>query len=288
MAVCYRHPDRETGLSCSECGRPICTECMTMAPVGIRCPDHSGRPQGVERVAKGIRRASFEGGAGQLTKAFLAVNVAVFFVAVATGASLSGAGGPLYDWGALVLRGFFPDGTTVGLAEGEWWRLLTAAFLHHGIFHLGMNMLVLYLVGTPLEMALGRGRYLLLYVVSALAGSAGALLLSPGAITVGASGAIFGIFGAALVLERQGIYALGGSIMGLVVINLVITFAIPGISIGGHLGGFAGGALATLALSRFGRAHAVYGRPGLVGVAGVLAVGLVAVGIAVLQVQRLA
>jgi membrane associated rhomboid family serine protease len=287
MPTCYRHPDRETGLSCSDCGRPICTECMTMAPVGIRCPDHSGQPQGTARVTTGVKRAAVEGGSGQLTKGLLAANIGVFLLMVATGATLSRAGGPVYEWGALVVRAR-AGGELVGLAEGEWWRLLSAAFLHHGIFHLGMNMLILYWIGTPLEMALGRARYLTIYFVSALAGSAGALLLSPGAITVGASGAIFGIFGAALVLERQGIYALGGSIIGLIVLNLIITFTIPGISIGGHLGGFAGGALGMLALSRFGRAHAVYGRPGPVGFAGIAAVGLLSLAIAVLQVQRFA
>jgi membrane associated rhomboid family serine protease len=286
MATCYRHPDRETGLSCSDCGRPICTECMTMAAVGIRCPDHSGKPQGVEKVTTGVRRATYEGGTGQLTRGLIGINVAIFVVMVATGGSLSRAGGPLYEWGALFVQARLTDGHIGGLAEGEWWRLLSAAFLHHGIFHLGMNMLILYLIGTPLEMALGRGRYLALYLVSALAGSAGALLLSPGAITVGASGAIFGMFGAALVLERLGASALGGSIMGLVIINLVITFTIPGISIGGHLGGFAGGAIGMLALSRFGKTHAIYGRPGLAGSAGLLAVGLVSIGVAVFQVAR--
>jgi membrane associated rhomboid family serine protease len=232
-----------------------------------------------------VRRATAEGGTGQLTKGLLAVNVGVFVLMVATGGTIARAGGPLFEWGALVVRAQ-AGGQLVGLAEGEWWRLLTAAFLHAGIFHLAMNMFILYLIGTPLEMALGRGRYAAIYFVSALAGSAGALLLSPGAITVGASGAIFGIFGAAIVLERQGVYALGGSIVGLVILNLIITFTIPGISVGGHLGGFAGGALAMLALSRFGRAHAVYGRPGLVGFGGVLVIGLAAILVAVMQVQR--
>ena len=278
MAVCYRHPDRETGLSCSDCGRPICTECMTMAPVGIRCPDHSGRPQGVERVATGMRRAAAEGGSGQLTKALIAANVGVFLAAIATGGDLGRGASRLHEWGTLWLP---------GLAQGEWWRLLTSAFLHWGVFHLAMNMLILYLIGTPLEMALGRARYLSVYVVAALAGSAGALLLSsPRAATAGASGAVFGIFGAALVLERQGVYALGGSIMGLVVINLIITFAVPNISVGGHLGGFAGGALCMLALSRLGRAHPIYGRPGILGFAGVAGVALLSLAVAALQVQR--
>jgi membrane associated rhomboid family serine protease len=147
-----------------------------------------------------------------------------------------------------------------------------------------MNMLILWLIGAGLEESMGRVRYLLLYLVSGLAGSAGALVLNPDAVTVGASGAIFGLFGALLVLERQGTYIQGGSVLGLVIINLAITFFVPGISIGGHLGGLAGGALGTLALSRFGRGHALYGHAGVLGTAGLVAVGALSVAIAYLQV----
>src|SRR5207253_3432080 len=136
---------------------------------------------------------------------------------------------------------------------------------------LGTNMVVLWIVGAPVEQAIGRGRYLALYLVSGLAGSAGAIILNPDVPTVGASGAIFGILGAALVLERQGSFVLGGQAFGLIAFNLIITFALAStvnISIGGHLGGLAGGGLSMLALSRFGRTHAIYGRPGLVGVLG--------------------
>jgi len=288
MAHCYRHPDRETGLSCTECERPICTECATFASVGIRCPEHSGRPQGAARVSTGVRRASFEGTGALLTKIFVGLNVGVFLLQLAQGGSLGAPGGTLFVNGALVIRA--TDGVQlIGLAEGEWWRLLTAAFLHGGILHLGMNMLALWWFGGPIEEALGRGRFLLLYLVSGLAGSVGALLLSPEAVTVGASGAIFGILGAALVLERQRVYVLGGGALGIIVLNLAFTFfagSIGNISIGGHLGGFAGGALSMLALSRFGRGHAIYGRPGLVGVVGVVAVGLVSLALAYVQVGR--
>lgn len=279
VRTCYRHPDRETGLSCSECGRPICADCMTVAAVGLRCPEHSGAPQGVRRVTKGVRRASYEGTGARVTRALIAVNVLVYLAMLATGASLSRPAGPFYEEGALY--GPF-------VAQGDWWRLLTAAFLHASLFHLGINMLILWMVGAPLETALGRGRYLLLYVVSGLAGSAGALLFSPDTPTVGASGAIFGIFGAAFVLERQGFHVLGGSATGLVVLNLVFTFAFArfGISIGGHLGGLVGGALAMLALTRFGKVHAAYGRPGLIGIGGVLAVGVASILISYLQVQQ--
>jgi membrane associated rhomboid family serine protease len=273
---CYRHPDRETGVTCSECGRPICTECMFFAPVGIRCPDHSGQPQGAQRVTQGVRRATFEGTGAIVTKILVAINVAVYMLELGLGGNTNGTGNRIFDEGFLA-------GPPV--ADGEWWRLFTAMFLHYGPFHLALNMLALWWFGSAVEHVLGRGRYLLLYIVSGLAGSAGALLFTPDSATVGASGAIYGILGAALVLERQRTYVLGGGALGIIVLNLVITFALPGISIGGHLGGLAGGALGTLALSRFGRGHAVYGRPGLVGIVGVLAIGVASILVAYWRVQ---
>jgi membrane associated rhomboid family serine protease len=286
VKYCYRHPDRETGLSCSECGRPICYECMTPAAVGLRCPEHSGRPQGVSRVTQGARRASSEGSGAVLTKALIAVNVGVFLLQLAGGGTLGSPSGSIFEDGALFIARVSGFGELIGLADGEWWRLITSAFLHAGIIHLGMNMLALWWFGGALEAALGRGRFLLLYVVSGLAGSAGALLLSPDAVTVGASGAIFGMLGAALVLERQQVYVFGGGALGVIALNLAFTFLVPNISIGGHLGGLAGGALGALALSRFGRGHAAYGRPGLVGLAGLLAVGVLSVAVAYVQVGR--
>jgi membrane associated rhomboid family serine protease len=286
LKYCYRHPDRETGLSCSDCGRPICTECMTIAPVGLRCPDHSGKPQGAARVSTGVRRAGFEGTGALVTKVLIGLNVLVFLVNLAQGASLGRNSGDLFVNGALVMRALAPSGEPVGLAEGEWWRLLSAAFLHAGIIHLGMNMVMLWWIGAPMEAAIGRARFLAIYVVSGLAGSAGALVFEPEAVTVGASGAIFGILGAALVFERQRTYVLGGSALSIIVLNLVLTFTIPNISIGGHIGGLVGGALAALALTRLGRAHAAYGRPGLIGFLGIAAVGLASVVVAYMQVQN--
>ena len=271
--TCYRHPDRVTGLSCTECGRPICTECMTMAPVGIRCPEHSGKPQGVQRVTKGVRRAAFEGTGAKVTKALIGVNVAVYVAELATGGGVNGTGSTIYLHGVL----FGPL-----LEQGEWWRLMTAAFLHYGPVHLLLNMVALYWFGSLLEERIGSGRYLLLYLVSGLAGSAGALLWSNGFLTptVGASGAIFGILGAGLVLERQRDYVFGGSALGVIVINFVFTFSISGISKGGHVGGLVGGILCALGLTRFGRGHAVYGRPGLIGVATIVLVGVASIAIA--------
>lgn len=272
---CYRHPDRETGVSCSECGRGICPDCMTFGPVGIRCPDHSGKPQGARRVVGNVQRRSARN-PGLVTNALIAVMVGIYLLQLAGGASINANSGWIFQNGAL----FGPL-----VAEGEWWRLLTAAFLHYGPVHLGMNMLALWWIGRPLEDALGPVRYVLLFLVSGLAGSAGALIASPEAVTVGASGAIFGILGAAIVLERQRTYVLGGSAITLLVVNLAFTFAVPGISIGGHLGGLAGGALAILALSRFGTRSAVYGRNDLISLAGIVAIGVVSVAVAYLKVR---
>jgi membrane associated rhomboid family serine protease len=282
VKYCYRHPDRETGLSCSECGRPICADCMTVAPVGLRCPDHSGRTQGVKKVTTGVRRATYEGTGAIVTKALITVNVAVFLLALATGASAGQAGGEVFQEGALIVGNQF-----IGLAAGEWWRLVTAGFIHSGLIHLGFNMVLLWWFGAPLEQGLGRGRYIGLYGVSLLAGSAGAILFSPQTPTVGASGAVFGLFGAAFVLERQAGITRGPAFT-IIVLNLVLSFVLPNISIGGHLGGLAGGALSMLALTRFGRTHAAYGRPGLVGALGVAAVGVASLAIAWFQVQQYA
>ena len=253
---------------------------MVFAPVGIRCPDHAGLVQGTARVTTGIRRAAFDGTGALVTKAMIAINVLVFLVCLAQGSSINQVSGTWFEKGALYVPG--------GLDQGEWWRLITAAFLHANLIHLAMNMIVLWIVGAPVEQAIGRGRFLVLYIVSGLSGSAGVLLLDPNAITVGASGAIFGILGAALVLERQRNYVLGGQALGLILINLILTFALASsqhISIGGHLGGLAGGALGTLALSRFGRTHAIYGRPGLIGVLGLVAVGIASLAVAYWRVQ---
>jgi membrane associated rhomboid family serine protease len=296
--TCYRHPDRVTGLSCSECGRPICTECMTMAPVGIRCPEHSGRPQGVQRVTQGVRRASYEGVGAKVTRALVGLNIAVYVAELAQGSGVNATRGSIYQDGALIANGLKVGDTLVGIpahlpfpgligvAHGEWWRMITAAFLHYGPFHLLLNMLALWWFGSALERRIGSGRFIALYLVSGVAGSAGALLLDPTTPTVGASGAIFGILGAGLIMEQfQRDYVFGGSALGLIVLNLVFTFSIANISIGGHIGGLIGGALATLGLSRFGRSHIAYGRAGALGAVTFLAVGLGSVAIAYWKVK---
>jgi len=247
---CYRHPDRETGLSCSECGRPICYECMTPAPVGLRCPEHSGKPHGAEKVKRAVTgRGSARPNAMTLT--LIAVNTAVAVVELAIGTGTTFTNNTIFVHGALFASLQYSNGTPAGVAHGEWWRLFTSMFLHANILHIAMNMYSLYYVGTILEHVIGRWRFLLLYLVSGVAGAAGALIWTPNQPTVGASGAIFGVLGALFVLERKRHIATGGQVLGLIVLNLVISFAFSTyISVGGHLGGLIGGiALMFLMLS---------------------------------------
>jgi membrane associated rhomboid family serine protease len=248
--VCYRHPRVETAVSCSECGRPICPDCMVFGPVGIRCPECAGVPTGAKRTVERVRTAGDRAPATIVTTILIGLNVAVFLAEIATGSSWNSLSGRLYVEGAL----YGP-----AVADGDWWRLITSAFLHAGPIHLLFNMLALWWFGRALETYLGPMRYLGVYFASALAGAAGALLLSPTTPTVGASGAVFGILGAGLVLERKQIYVFGGGALFVVILNVAFTFAVSNISIGGHLGGLAGGMLAMLALSVAGR-HPVYGR----------------------------
>jgi membrane associated rhomboid family serine protease len=273
--ACYRHPRNETAVACSSCGRPICTECMVFAAVGIKCPECAGQPTGVKKAAKRTRTISSLGSVGIVTRVLIGLNLAVFVLQISQG-DLEGIRSDVLERGAL-------HGPSV--AEGDWWRLFTTGFLHFGPIHLAFNLLMLWWFGTALEEMLGRGRFLALYAVSILAGAAGALLLEPAAATVGASGGVFGILGAGLVLERRGINVFGGAALMIVVFNVFLSIVIARISLGGHLGGLAGGALAILALTQFGRVHAAYGRTGLLGMAGVAAVGIASVAIAYARVR---
>jgi membrane associated rhomboid family serine protease len=251
---------------------------MTPAAVGLRCPEHSGKPQGVQKVTRSVTNLG-GGRMNPMTMGLILVNVLVYAVELAAGGAVNGTGNWLFNHGALFVDGAYVPGGLgtwpahmpappgyhmIGVAHGEWWRLFTAAFLHYGPLHLLLNMYSLYWVGTLLERVIGSWRFLLLYVSAGIAGSAGALLLTPNAVTVGASGAIFGVLGALYVLEREGRIHSGGQIMGLIVLNLVITFAFSGfaigskvtgltISLGGHLGGLIGGFVLMMLMMRFRR-----------------------------------
>jgi membrane associated rhomboid family serine protease len=245
MAVCYRHKDRETGVSCSNCGNPICPDCMTATPVGMRCPDCSKQRTPVRNLQNIYAQPT-------ATYVIMAICIVMWIGEYISG----GRGGQVYEDLSLIGGAQTFTGDTLGVAAGEYWRLVTSAFLHdpRNPLHLGFNMYVLYWLGTMLEPVLGRARFLGLYFASMLAGALGALLLTdPRASTTGASGAVFGLMAAAFVMQRaRGVNPMQSGIGPVILLNLGITFLIPGISIGGHLGGLAGGALAALAIDNLG------------------------------------
>lgn len=267
--TCYRHKDRETLVSCSNCERPICPSCMTQAAVGVRCPECSGKATGVAR----LKPRAVQRGTTYVTMFLIAVNVIAFIAQSATDTGSVGRG----IGGSVSSRGWIE---AIPIADGEWWRIVTGAFLHGGVVHLAFNMIALWYLGNAFESYIGPLRFSLIYLSSVLWGSAGALLMSSvGTPTVGASGGVFGLMAAVLVLERQRGVSLLGDVGLWLGINLVITFALPGISVGGHLGGIVGGALAALALSAFGKHHmaARKFRPeALVAVVAVIVVGAIA------------
>jgi membrane associated rhomboid family serine protease len=239
--MCYRHPDRATGRSCTRCGRPACAECLVQASVGSQCVDcvRQGLPRGREQL-----RRWAAGKPMLMTKVFIGLSVAMFLFELT-----SGAGGILSTSTNRVERDY--GLVSAFVANGEWWRIFTSGFVHFGLLHLALNMLVIYQVSLMLEPPLGALRYTLIYLCCLVAGSAGALLLTdnPFAVTAGASGAAFGLVGCAIagmVLRKMPV--LRSNLGGLLIINLVITFAIPGISIGGHIGGLVAGFLCGLVL----------------------------------------
>ncbi len=233
MPTCYRHPSRETGVSCSNCGNPICPDCMTTTSVGMRCPDCASQKTQVRTVRNMTDEPT-------LTYVLIAINVVVAFGTLFSGGGSTSAGGTLLDDGGL---------SRFDIEQGEYWRLVTSGFLHAGLLHLLFNMFGLYILGGLLEPAIGRLRFGTIYVVSLLAGAFGALLLQPEGLTVGASGAIFGLMGAAVIVMRsRGMNPMESGLGLWIGLNLLITFTIPNISIGGHIGGLLGGALAAFVL----------------------------------------
>lgn len=227
MPTCYRHPRVETGVSCSNCGKHICPDCMTPTPVGMRCPDCAKQRTKTRTMASLTSDPT-------LTYVLIAINVLMFIGESASGSSFTG--GP----GGNVTSNLALNGPTV--ADGQWYRLLTSGFLHAGLFHIAFNMYALLWLGRMLEPSLGHVRFGALYLASLVCGAFGVILLSPDVNTVGASGAIFGLFGAVIALARsRGIDLRQTGLVPILVLNLGITFVIPGISIGGHLGGLVGG-----------------------------------------------
>src|SRR5215212_6046948 len=227
MAECYRHPGRETNVSCSMCARPICPDCMVTTPVGMRCPECARDRTPVRRVGVG----GFGQGAEPATYVLIGLNVVAFIAEILGGGSatsLSRGGSLIHDGG---LNAVAID------VQGEWWRVVTAGFLHAGAIHLLFNMFALYVLGSLLEPAVGTARFVGIYFVSLLAGSLGALIVSPNDLTVGASGAVFGLMSAAFIMARhRGLEQVASQIGLFVILNLVFTLGASSvISVGGHI-----------------------------------------------------
>ncbi|OEV14027.1 rhomboid family intramembrane serine protease [Streptomyces nanshensis] len=254
VTYCYRHPDRETGISCARCDRPICPECMVPAAVGFQCPECVRTGSGTGHAPSASMPRTLAGGViaadrRLITKILLGLNVAVFIAVLVAGDRLVNS---LLLFGQAVAQ---PYGPVEGVAAGQWYRLLTSMFLHQEVWHVAMNMLGLWFLGPPLEAALGRLRYTALYLLSGLGGSALTFLVSaPGQASLGASGAIFGLFGATAVLMRRLNYDMR-PILILLGINLVFTFTWQGISWQAHIGGLVTGALIAYAMVHAPREH---------------------------------
>jgi membrane associated rhomboid family serine protease len=245
MATCYRHPKRETAVACSACGRSICPDCMTPTPVGMRCPECARDRTKVKTAASVRNRVARGSGLSRysVTEILLAINVLVFLAEVASGTPILGQSGGSYGtvfYDGLLFGPFIHGGIPGGLDEP--YRLFTSAFIHDGLIHIAFNMWFLYVVGTALERGIGRLPYVAIYLASIFAGSFGALVFQPRVPSVGASGALFGLFGALIVLSnRRGISIWQSGLGATLILNIVISLSIPDISIGAHAGGLVGG-----------------------------------------------
>lgn len=238
---CYRHPDREAGVSCTRCGRPVCPECMVSASVGFHCPECVRGEDGVPVRQARTRFGGLPAADGALvTKVLIGLNLAVFLLTQYVSPDW---GGRLAMWSETAVDGG-PVRWGVVAGPEEWYRLVSAVFVHAGPFHVLMNMVSLWVLGPQLERVLGRLRYLALYLVSGVAGNAFAYVVTGGnLLTVGASGAIFGLLGATIVLFRVTRTPMG-PVIALLVFNLVITFSMRGtIDWRAHIGGLVAGAV---------------------------------------------
>ncbi|SCE87942.1 Membrane associated serine protease, rhomboid family [Micromonospora coriariae] len=292
--VCYRHPGRETYVRCSRCDRPICPDCMREASVGHQCPECVNEGRRSVRPARTAFGGGTAGRHGYVTKALIALNVLLMLLSIASdrggdaavGGSgfggLMGGSTPLTNWGSVLGLAVFPDGTLGGIADGEWYRLVTAMFLHYGVIHLLLNMWALWVLGRSLEANLGPLRFGALYLVAGLGGNVAAYLFSAqNSATAGASTAVFGLFAALIIIERK----LGrdiSQVIPILVINLVFTLTVPGISIPGHLGGLVVGGAMALVL-----AYAPRGRRTLVQVAGGAIILLILLGLVLFRTAQL-
>ncbi len=244
---------------------------MHQASVGFHCPECVRT--GSQRV---VSAQSLMNAKPMVTLTLIGINVTVWLLGLAMGGSASRLAGDLIEDFALVGGGSVDGRTLIGVDEGEWYRLVTGGFLHASLIHIAFNMYLLYVLGRQLERALGTVDFGILYLAGLLGGSFGALLVNPNGFTVGASGAVFGLMGGWIMFARsRGIDFMNSGIAGLVLINILLTFSISGISVGGHLGGLAGGLivgwLLTVGRTRLPNQQAVRGAS--VGLCLVFAVG---------------
>ncbi|WP_329350118.1 rhomboid family intramembrane serine protease [Streptomyces sp. NBC_01261] len=247
LPVCYRHPDRETGVRCTRCERPICPECMVSASVGFQCPECVRGGSGTGHAPTAAQPRTIAGGTvvadpRLVTKILIGLCVAAYLVQRVVGDRFT-------EHFELLGQAYVPlFGSVEGVAEGQPYRLLTAMFLHASPIHIIFNMMSLWWIGGPLEAALGRARYLALYFVSGLAGSALTYLIAaPNQPSLGASGAIFGLFGATAVLMRRLRYDMR-PVIALLVINLIFTFGWANIAWQAHIGGLVAGVITGYAM----------------------------------------
>jgi membrane associated rhomboid family serine protease len=260
VPTCYRHPGRETYIRCQRCNRPICPDCMNDAAVGFQCPNCIAEGKKTTRAGRTAYGGLLSTNATLTSGVIIAINAAVWFAITVTGGNSSRlvdllalrpnglciSGGQAFDTTQADCSGL---GTWMpGFVDGAYWQLLTAGFTHVSILHIGFNMFALWVIGPQLEMALGRSRFLALYFLSLLAGSATVLWAAPEfQATLGASGAIYGLFAALLIVALK----VGGDVRQLLIligVNVVLTLTVPNISWQGHLGGFLGGTLVAAAL----------------------------------------
>ena len=246
VPTCYRHPNRETYVSCSRCGRPACPDCLRAAPVGQHCLECVKGDNQATRQATGRFGGRVALGAPVATYTLIALNLLVYLVELVYP--------NVIDYGQMVGGAYDPTlHAFTGVAVGDWYRLLSSVFLHEppgsgiGILHIAFNMWALWVVGPALEQALGRLRYLAIYVVSALGGSAlFYLIVAPYQPGIGASGAIFGLFGAWFVLARR-LRVDSRQVLLLIGLNLFLGFVIPNVGWQAHVGGLIAGAALTAA-----------------------------------------
>ncbi|WP_433827751.1 rhomboid family intramembrane serine protease [Actinoplanes sp. CA-015351] len=257
--TCYLHPSRETLIKCSRCERPICTSCMNDASVGHQCPECVKEGRRGQRPARTAFGGSRAGQLGYVTISIIVINSLVMVASAVIGGvgaiagssqwfGLLGSGTSVTDWGEVLGLALYPDGQLHGIANGEWYRLVTGMFLHYGVLHLLLNMMLVLQLGRYLEAQLGPLRFAALYLLAGFGGNVAAYLFqAPNQPSAGASTATFGLVIAVIVVNRR-MMRDSSQLVPLLVINLIFTFTVPGISIAGHLGGLVAGAAASAAL----------------------------------------